>query len=163
MKSDDYDLEVLLELRDQEQSDAEETYARELAELRRRKQFVADKREELEDAVEQRLSECARHDERVRAGELTLAQMRAFDSFLDGLRADEEKLGQSIERARQSVAQKEREVAQAKEQMIEATKALEAVEKHRENWEEEQATQQQRREAAAMDEIAARRWMERNK
>jgi flagellar export protein FliJ len=160
--SDDYDLKVLLELREREQEEAEDEYARQIQELERRKEYLAKKHGDLEEAIERRKAMCAQHDERVKSGEATLAQMNVFESYLSGLRQDEIQLEDSIERAERAVSQQSEQVAQAKQGLIEATRELKAVEKHRENWEEEKAAEEQRRESAAMDEVAARRWMENN-
>lgn len=161
--SDDYDLKVLLELREREQEEAEEEYARQIQELERQKEYLAQRRADLEEAIERRKAVCAQHDERVEASGATLAQMNVFESYLSGLRQDEIQLRDSIDRAERAVSQQGEQVGEAKQDLIEATRELEAVEKHRENWQEERATEEQRRESAAMDEVAARRWMERNR
>ncbi|MFP4598345.1 MAG: hypothetical protein ACOC9W_01060 [Persicimonas sp.] len=160
--SDNYDLQVLLELREREQEEAEDEYAQELAELKRREDFVAKKRADLEAAVARRREACARHDQRVSSGEATLAQMNTFETYVSGLRSDELGIEESIERAQRAVEQQKEAIARAKAELIEATRELEAVVKHKDNWQEEQAAVQQRRQSAAMDEVAARRWMEKN-
>ncbi len=160
--TDQYKLKALLKLRRQEHENAEDEYAREVQELRRREEFVANKRAELAEAKQRRKEACEQHDERMARDGGTLAQIRAFDDYLAGLIADEERLEESIARAERSVEQQKREVARAKQELIEATKELKAVEKHREKWEDEQATKEQRKRSAAMDEVAARRWMEKN-
>lgn len=161
--SDEYRLEALLKLRSQEQESAEDEYARKVQELRRREEFVVAKRAELAEAERTRRRACQEHDERMASEGGALSQIRAFDAYLAGLKADEARLTGSIARAEKSVAQQKRAVQKAKQALIEATKELKAVEKHREKWEAEQAAKQQRKHSAAMDEVAARRWMERNK
>jgi flagellar export protein FliJ len=161
--ADDYQLEALLGLRRQELENAEDEYAREVQELKRREDFVETKRAEFADAVSRRTQVCAEHDGRLAAGEATMSQIRLFDDFLAGLKHDEAQLEESIDRAERSVEQQRREVGKAKGELIEATKEVKAVEKHREKWEREQETKAQRKRSAAMDEVAARRWMEKNR
>jgi flagellar export protein FliJ len=161
--TNEYKLQTLLKLRSQEQESAEDEYAREVQELRRREEFVATKRAELVEAEQTRRRACEQHDERMARDGGTLSQIRAFDAYLAGLKADEARLAESIARAEKSVAQQKRDVQKAKQALIEATKELKAVEKHREKWEAEQAAKEQRKRSATMDEVAARRWMERNK
>jgi flagellar export protein FliJ len=158
--SDPYKLQALLGMREQEQLDAEEEYAREIQELRRRDNFVQRKQSELVAHRDSRRSACAAHDARRFSGEATLVEIRGFDAFLDGMKLDEAKLLNEIELARRSRDQQKSEVARAKESLIEATKELKAVQKHREKWEREQAKDAARRNSAAMDEVAARLWME---
>ncbi len=161
--SEEYNLQALLELREQQQQNAEDEYATEIQELRRREEFVTKKKRELAEAVAGREQACREHDERLSAGGLSLIEINAFDGYLAGMRQDEAALKESIERARRSCEQQKRAVAQAKQELIEATKELKAVQKHREQWQEEQTTREQRRRSAAMDEVASRRWMEENR
>lgn len=160
--TDKYNLQTLLDLRRQEQENAEDAYARELQELKRREELVAAKRTELADAAAERKRACQEHDERMARDGATLSQIQAFDAYLAGLKEDESRLQESIEIAERSVAQQQREVTKAKQALIDATKELKAVEKHKEKWEAEQAEKEQRKRSAAMDEVAARRWMEKN-
>jgi flagellar export protein FliJ len=158
--ANDYKLQALLDLRRQDQENAENEYAREVQELTRREDFVATKKADLADAVARRKRNCVEHDARLAGGEVTMSQIRLFDDFLSGLKHDELQLEESIARASRSLEQQVSEVAKAKAELIEATKEVKAVEKHRQNWEEDQETKAQRKRSAAMDEIAARRWME---
>jgi flagellar export protein FliJ len=159
---DNYKLQALLDLRHKEQENAQDEYAREVQELKRREDFVATRRADLADAVSRRKRACTEHDARLATGDATMAQIRLFGDFLSGLKHDETHLEESIERAERSAEQQKREVAKAKGELIEATKEVKAVERHREKWEKEQATKAQRKRSAAMDEVAARRWMEKN-
>lgn len=158
--SDGYELAALLKIRAQQQEDAEEEYAREIQELQRRERFVQQKQQELAAREDARRAACIEHDQKRFAGALTMVEIQRFDGYLDGLRVDETNLKEEIERAGRSCEQQQTEVARAKQGLIEATKELKAVQKHRENWQSDQAREQARRDSAAMDEVAARLWME---
>jgi flagellar export protein FliJ len=158
--SDDYDLQVLLELRENERDESEQRYADEMQELERRKSYLADVREQLEAAVEERQSERARLDDRRSAGDASLAELAQFERYVKGLRADERDLRDEVERAEASVDEQRQRVEEAREALAEAMRELKAVERHREEWEQERAMEEKRRKASEMDDIAARIWRE---
>lgn len=157
---DSYELAALLKIREQQQEDAQEEYAREIQELQRREQFVLKKEQELVAHQQARRAACVAHDQQRFTGSLSMMEIQRFDIYLDGLGVDEENLKEEIERAKRSCTQQQAEVARAKQGLVEATRELKAVQKHRENWQSDQAREQARRDSAAMDEVAARLWME---
>lgn len=155
-----YRLQALLGIREQEQLDAEENYAREIQELSRRERLVEAKNNELSACLDGRKKACIAHDKRRFAGEATMIEIQSFDSFLAGLKIDANRIraeltGVEAEREQQRLA-----VGRAKDALMEASKELKAVQKHHENWQKEQATETARRNSAAMDEVAARLWAE---
>lgn len=161
MAQDDYELEVLLDLREQAQTDAEESYAGCVADLERAREFAGKMRAKLDQARQQTRQAKAERDQKLSAGG-RLAELMAHDDWIDALRQAETQAAEALDRALKQVEAHRRQVDQAKQALIEATRQLEAVKKHREQWESEQARLAERRQSAAMDEIAARRWMERN-
>lgn len=157
---DTYKLQALLGIREQEQLDAEEKYAREIQELSRREQRVEAKSRELTVCLEGRKKACIAHDKRRFAGEATMVEIQSFDVFLEGLKLDADQIRVELTRVEAQRDEQRCMVERAKDALIEATKELKAVQKHHENWQKEQTIEAARRNSAAMDEVAARLWAE---
>ncbi len=160
MSDDDYDLQALLELRENARDEAEQRYADEMRELERRREYVAEMRAELEAAVDRRESERERLGRRRTSGEASLAELGQFENYLRGMREDEKALRDEVERAEQAVDEQREYVDEAHEEMVEAVRQLEAVERHRDDWEADRARREKRRRASEMDDIATRIWRE---
>lgn len=158
MSDAEYDLQVLLKLRENECDEAEKRYADEMRELERRKSYLADTREQLEAAVEKRELEREKLDDRRASGDASLAELAQFERYVKGLRADEHQLRDEIERAESSVDEQRERVEEAREALAESMRELEAVERHREEWEQERTMEEKRRKASEMDDIAVRIW-----
>lgn len=160
--TDDYDLQVLLELREQKKEGAEQAYADAVAELGRRKEYLARQREALREAVARREAEEDRFAERRDAGEATSGELVRFRGYIRGLKEDETELEAEIARAEEAVDDQRERVEQLRDELSEAIRELEAVEQHREEWEAEQERVAKRRESSRMDDVAARIWRENN-
>jgi flagellar export protein FliJ len=160
--NDDYDLEVLLELREQKKEGAEQAYADAVAELGRRKEYLARRREALREAVARREAEEDAFAERRDAGEATSGELVRFRGFIRGLKEDETELEAEIARAEEAVDDQRARVEQLRDELSEAIRELEAVEQHRAEWEAEQEQVAKRRESSRMDDVAARIWRENN-
>lgn len=160
MSDDEYDLEVLLELREDEKEEAQQAYADEMQELERRKDYVESLRGEREALRAERREWREEFDRRRSEEGLGPEEAQQYENYLRGLKSDESDLDEEIERARRAVEEQRRRVEEAREALNEAIKQLEAVERHREDWEEEQERLQRRKEAERMDDIAARIWRE---
>ena len=156
--NDEYDLQALLDLRQNERDQAEQRYADEIRELDRRKSYLANKRDELQTAVEERKSERRKLDRRRNAGDASIAELEQFRAYLRGMKEDEARIRTEIDRAKEAVDDQRARVEVAREKLGEATRELKAVERHRDDWEVERQVAEKREEAARMDDIAARIW-----
>lgn len=157
---DSYKLAALLGIREQEQLDTEEQYAREIQELSRRDRLLDAKKAELSVCLEGRKQACIAHDNRRYAGEALVVEIQNFDIFLEGLKLDADRIRAELTQVEAQREQQRLEVVRAKDALIEASKELKAVQKHHEKWQKEQAIGAARRNSAAMDEVAARLWAE---
>lgn len=157
-----YELQVLLELREQARESAEDALAEQNALLNERQQDVTRARQAHRAAVQRKASEVAAFDERVATGAASMGELRMFEGYKRGLAADIEEALAGVERARQAVRAQEKEVARAQQHLGEAVRELEAVQQHHDAWAQEQRVLEQRKQEAAMDEIAARLWREKN-
>lgn len=157
---DTYKLDALLGIREQDQLDAESLYAQEIQELTRREELVGAKEDELSACLSERNSACRAHDKRRFSGAATMVEIQNFGVFLAGNKIDANRIRTELTRLEKKCAQQRVVVRRAKEALIEATKELKAVQKHHEKWQQEQAIEAERRNSAAMDEVAARLWAE---
>lgn len=157
---DIYKLQALLGIREQEQLDAEQNYAREVQELSRRERVVEAKQDALKACIDARKQACIAHDKRRLSGEATMIEIHSFDTFLAGLKIDADRVRVEITEVQAEREQQRVVVARAKDALIEASKELKAVQKHHNKWQKEQAAEAARRDSAAMDEVAARLWAE---
>lgn len=156
----DYELKVLLELRDRERQEAETDYADKLGAYHQAGQLVRSREDELRRLIDRRRRRCREFDEEIIQGPGMMARIQEFDHFVAGMR-DEEREGQvRIEEAQEQQRRAQRAMRQSHERMLEAIKALKAVEKHYERWQKDAAVMQERKQSAQMDDIAARLWRE---
>ena len=157
-----YTLQTVLTMRERARDEAQDEVARCLSVCAQLDQEITQELERLEQMRLQREAHCHTFDARLGQGGVGVGQMQQFDDFVRGLRQGEAQTLEHIEalRTRRNLAQREAEKAQVT--LTEAVTQLKAVEKHHQAWQEEQEKEQQLKQSAAMDEIAARRWRERN-
>ncbi len=156
MKKPRYRLQPVLDVREQAKKDA----AQRLAEAR---QAVADAEAELArrlaavEACRQRQAEAnARLLAALQSGSAAHTVL-AHRTFLADLKEEEQRLQAAVEQQRAAVQQAEAAVEAALEGLIEASKELQAIEKHRENWQLARKLAEERRENKANDEFGTAR------
>lgn len=157
---EEYPLQALRELRDRAKQQAMEGLAEALAEVERAAARVKGAVDELASARELRARKVREFDDGVAAGRAGIAQMRTFEHYRQRLLDEERELLEAIE-ARKAEERRAREAsAQARVELEDAATQLEAVVKHRDGWDAERAVIRQRKDEAAMDEVATRIWRE---
>ena len=97
MADNDYDLEVLLELRTKAKDDAEEAVSEAIAEVSRREHAVQDARSGLEKARITRKKECDAFDNRCVGGGVGIGQIQQFGDYVRALEANEDQIEIEIE------------------------------------------------------------------
>ncbi len=83
------------------------------------------------------------------------SEMLGHQQYLTDLREQETELLAAVEKQKQTIERREREVADALDALKEATKELQVIEKHKENWQRGQKIAANRREQKTNDEIGA--------
>ena len=156
--SESYDLQVLLELREQARDAAQDACAAALAAMREAERDAQRARDDLTAAQDARAQASARFDARSARGEVGLADITGFELYLRGLKQDEARLTEAIREADAEIVRRQLQVHQAQQALGDAVRELKAVESHKESWEAERALDARRKESMAMDEIAARLW-----
>ena len=156
----EYQLRVLLELRQNEREAAEAHYAEVLHLYHRAGEAVRRHQERHRQLVELRRKKTREFDQAAVVGVTELASLQGFDSYLAGLQDQEEAVLEEVEQARAEQFQSQARMRRAHEEMLAAIKAQQAVTKHFEKWQQEQQQQARRKEANRMDDVAARIWRE---
>lgn len=158
MANEQYELQVLLELREGARKAAEEALAAEMAALEQRRRAASAAREALAQAERGRAAQVEAFDARRMAQGVEIAVWRAFDDYVRGLKAREAELAEGIRAADRAVAAQQAQVKRANEALLAATQEVEAVEQHKAQWQAEQRLEQARKEDDAMDDVAVRLW-----
>lgn len=159
--SEEYPLEVLLEMRERERDEAQTTLSQEMADLERRQRTVREKTAELEEVRERRVEARDAADQAIGAG-ISVARMQVSDEYQLGLEVEEQTARGRVDEAMQEVARQRRSVEKARGALEAAQKELLAVEKHHAKWKEEQDVVAKRKASSEMDEIAMRLWQKEN-
>ncbi len=162
MAQEDYPLEALTELRERAKEDAMEALAGALADEEAAKKRVTEAIRELSDAESMRAQKCKEVDEQVASGSASIAQMRTFEHYRLRLFDEEATIQQRIDVLREQAREATRNSERKRTELEDAATQLEAVITHRAGWDAERAIVQQRKEEAAMDEVATRIWREQN-
>ncbi len=161
MKKPRYRLQPVLEVREQVKKEA----AQRLATAR---QALAEAEAELArrlaavDACRQRQAEAdAKLFAALRAGSAAHVLL-AHRTFLADLKEEERRLHAAVEQQRAAIQQAEAAVEAALQGLIEASKEVQAIEKHKENWQQSRKLEAERRENKANDEFGTARHVRQN-
>lgn len=155
---DDYDLEVLLELRRRERDEAEQRYGEAMEEHERLDEKIDELEADHRRMVDERKRTCRRFNEELTDGGETLGRVQKFERYLSDLRQREEEMLTRIQKVRRRRRRARRKMERAHDEMLEAIRQLEAVKKHFESWQQRQEVVQKRRKQQNVDEIAGRMW-----
>lgn len=153
-KPEKYNLQRLLEVRTRARESAIEFLAQKRAQLHETEMELATRKKAVVDCRKaQREAETVMMEKAVggmKNSEIIVHRQNLFD-----LREIEKDLIRHVEQQKIIVERAEEEVEKALELLTEATKELQAIEKHRENWRREKKIQANRREQKIGDEIGA--------
>lgn len=155
---DDYDLEVLLELRQRERDEAEQRYVEAMEDHRRLGRRIQELEHRRREMVSKRERERRSFEQKMADGGGKLAEIQSFDRYVAGLRDEEQKLVDKLEGLRRQHRRAREAMEQAHDEMVDAVRDLEAVNEHYESWRRQKETDERRRREAKMDDVAARMW-----
>lgn len=149
-----YKLQRLLEMRERTRDDA----ALYLAECRRELSSAENELKRREKAVEDCRREQAETQksliEKSQSG-MKSSEMVRYRQRLSDLREHETSLLMAVEEQKNVILRVEQKVEKALNTLSEAAKEVKVIEKHRENWQLEKRTENERREQKLNDEIGA--------
>ena len=159
-KNEDYDLDVLLQLRNKERDQAEERYAEAMTVHQKLGKKVQQLEQRHRQLIQKRQRECREFDEKLTDGPAKLGRVQEFDRYVMGLRDREEAAWHEVDKVRKKRRRARRKMEQAHDALLDAVRQLKAVEKHHDKWKKERNIEKKRRQAAKMDDVAARMWRE---
>lgn len=153
-----YELETLLELREQALSQAQEVYAESIRALETARTLLASKVDARKRREEEEQREVEAFDDDFALGNVSLQDRLLFHDYRSGSRIELEEMDLEIERAREQTLQRQRESETARKALGAASADLEAIKKHKESWLAEHSKVASRKAETQQDEIAMRRW-----
>ena len=129
-----YRLQTLYDMREKEKDKAEEAYAEAKRKVAVEQKKLDDMKAHLQDMIQARQNRRIEYAEKMRTGELTIAQITGNDRHIERMKNEESAYEVEISRQAEAVKEKEGEAEIAKEEMIKATQEFKALEKHKEKW-----------------------------
>lgn len=153
-KQEKYNLQRLLEVRERARESAVENLAEKRAQMAAAEKELAAREKAVRDCREiQKRAQTAMAEKMqrgVKNSEILIHRQHLID-----LREKESELLKAVEQQKNVVARAAQEVEKALQFLVEATKQLQTIEKHRENWRREKRIEAARREQKNNDEIGA--------
>ncbi len=156
--SDDYELEVLCEIRQRELEKAEEEVGRAKKAWEQRRQAYQECRAKMRAQRQERHKAEERFSKDMANGHVSSGEVQAFGRYRRRLIAEEEQLELEKKQALEEVERARQKMDERKEAMTEAIRQLKAVEGHREKWEAKRSQKARRKASREMDEVASRIW-----
>ena len=153
-KPEKYNLQRLLEVRARAREAAVELLAERRAQLAAAERELAARRKAVEDCRQAQQRAQSEMLEKSRNG-IKNSEILVHRQHLSDLRETEIELLAAVEAQQAVVERAAVEVEKALHHLTEATKELQAIEKHRENWRREQKIELNRKEQKNNDEIGA--------
>ena len=160
---DEYELQVLFELRENEREEAERRYAQAMEQHEELSREVEKLQREHRQMIEKRKRTCRKFDEEIEEGGHTLEEIRRFDRYVSRLQDREEQMRDRVDQTRRKRRRAQKAVERAHDEMLEAIRQFQAVKAHYEDWQNDREVERRRKEAQKMDEIASRIWSEENR
>ncbi|MBI4821031.1 MAG: hypothetical protein HY791_32525 [Deltaproteobacteria bacterium] len=148
-----YRLEVLLEMRQRAEDDAKTVFGEAQKALRLEEKKLKEEEDMLERMIEDRKRRREEYSRKLASGEMKVTDQSSANRFLDRMKEKESEQKDRIEAQREQVRHAEKDVKKAQDALIEATQALKALQKHKENWEKEVKKERAAKEEDNLDEI----------
>jgi flagellar export protein FliJ len=159
-----YRLQTLLEIREKEKKAKEEELAKAQQNLRMEQQKLEELRKQVQDMRDMRASKHQEFVEKTSTGELGIQGWVSAERYLKRVDKEIEEFEETeIKEQQKVIAFAEQEVEWAYEEMLEALQAYKALEKHKENWQEEYKKEMAAKEELKQEEIAQAIFTFRNK
>ena len=130
----DYRLQILLEMRQRAEKDAQDALAAEKKKLLVEKKKVEELKLKKQEMIQARLARRDELTQKMRAGQMAVKKVQEEYRYLERLAQEITAMDDVIYRQEQVVKAQELEVQRALEVLVEKSKELKALEKHKENW-----------------------------
>ena len=150
----EYRLATLVKLRERKKEEAEQYLATCLNALREEQKRLQEMEEELDRMIAKREAKMREYAEKSMRGEMSAQGVVGANVYIERLKEQEEEQKTAIEGQKGVIRQRQEDVDGARQDVVVATQDLQALEKHREKWEEEVKRERMVKEENRMDEIA---------
>ena len=154
MATKKYRLQPVLGAREQAKREAERLLAARMAQLAEAEEELARRLRAVEECRGRQTSARAEMLEALKGG-AAASKALAHRTHLADLRTQEETLRTAAEEQRGAVARCETEVERSRAALVESAREVRVIEKHKENWREQERRESVRREQKINDEIGA--------
>lgn len=123
-------------------------------ELKAEEKKLEDIKEELKNAINRKEEMIQEYNEKMFAGKYTIDEIKIRKLHIEDMALKIEEIKQAVENQRKAVARAEAEVRKAEDALIAASKEVQVMEKHKENWERAIKEEEMKKEARQLEEIA---------
>jgi flagellar export protein FliJ len=154
MKPPKYRLQPILDEKAQLRDAAVQFLAHKKAELVTETEKLSKVEHELQTAIDQREQTVADYNNQMFAGKYNVEAIRLRKLHLEDLAAKIQAIRQALELQQKAVAAAQTEVAKAEDALIAASKEVQVMEKHKENWLRNLQQEELKKEARELEEIA---------
>jgi flagellar biosynthesis chaperone FliJ len=149
----DYRLQVLLEMRQRAEKEAQDKLTVERKKLAAEKQKLQALKDQKQQMIQARLARRDELTQKMRAGQMSVKKVQEEYRYLDRMAQEITAMDDVIYRQEQAVKAQEVEAQHALEALVEKSKELKAIEKHKEKWAQEVKAERAKVEEDRMEEI----------
>ncbi len=153
-KTPKYRLQPILDEKENKKQDAARFLAKKKEELAAEERRLEEAKLAHKRAIEKKEEMVKEYNENMFAGKYTIDQIKVRRLHIDDQQQRIQELHQGIERQKKAVERAEAEVRKAEDALINASKEVQVMEKHKENWQRALQEEAMKKEAKELEEIA---------
>jgi hypothetical protein len=148
-----YRLQIVLDKRQKVKEDAEKNLADSQKALQKEKDIEQERIQDIEKAKKRKEDEKVEMNRKIMEGLWDVDKIKNGKLFLKSLDFEIKKAEDRLEEQRQKVKEAEAFVEQRRAELVEATKDYQAIEKHKENWQQQVKKEIEYKEQEEQEEI----------
>jgi flagellar export protein FliJ len=153
-KKPKYRLQPILDEKERLREAAVEFLNKKKDELKAEEKKLENIKEELKNAINRKDEMVQEYNEKMFAGKYTIDEIKVRKLHIEDMAFKIQEIKQAVENQRKAVARAEAEVKKAEDALIAASKEVQVMEKHKENWERALKEEEMKKEAKQLEEIA---------
>lgn len=149
-----YRLQPILDEKERLREDAIQFLNKKKDELKAEEKKLEQIKEELTAAIERKNLMTQEYNDKMFSGKYTVDEIKIRKIHIEDMILKIEEIKQAVENQRKAVARAEGEVRKAEDALIAASKEVQVMEKHKENWHQALKEEERKKEAKQLEEIA---------
>lgn len=149
-----YRLQPILDEKERLREDAIQFLNKKKDELKAEEKKLEQIKEELTIAIERKNQMTQEYNDKMFSGKYTVDEIKIRKIHIEDMISKIEEIKQAVENQRKAVARAEGEVRKAEDALIAASKEVQVMEKHKENWQQALKEEERKKEAKQLEEIA---------